>query len=179
MILLKQQEINAAKEAQVAKDILRAESTKSALKTVQNKLDDTEARFDVALANQRIRWANEEADSVNRLDELNKEIALLEERKRIALIPIDDLRKKAEDIFKSAEDTFAEAKAKLHDAEQTGEDNEKLSEILENRVDDLTGREVDLLTREKALTVKELSIKEERELIKKLSNELLIKLQNV
>lgn len=179
MKILTATEIKTASESEKTKDIVRLETTRKALSDAQKKLDEAEAKFDVALANQRIRWATEEEEAVKKLGLLLVEINALELRREQAIIPIDDEKKKAHDLFIQAETVLADARGTATEADKRQQHNQELSDILQTRLDGLSEREVKLDYREKNLAIREESAIAEREQIKKLSQELSIKLSHL
>jgi len=176
MKILSASEIKQATESERVKEIARTESTRTALAKVQSQLDEAEAKFEVALANQRSRWANEEEVATRKVLTLAKEIQDLEEKKRLALFPIEQEKEKAHNLFIQAEAVIADAKLSAKEAEKHRLHHQELSDILQSKLDDLSDKENEVEEREKAVSLREQSLLIERETIKKLSEELSIKL---
>lgn len=141
--ILKAEEIKQANAAQLTRDLIRTKNTQDALNETQRRLDEAEAKFDVALANQRLRWAKEEEEATHRLDAVRKEISQMERLKESLLIPIDEKQKKVDDLRIKSEQTMA---------------------LIMMKIDDLSEREQDLNLREQKLIVRELANEEERKL---------------
>jgi hypothetical protein len=176
MKILSASEIKQASESERVKDITRTETTKKALAEVQRQLDESEAKFEVALANQRSRWANEEETATRKVLSLAEEIKNLEEKKRLALIPIEREKEIAHNLFIQAESTLQEAKETAKKAEESLQHNQELEVILQEKIDGLSERENKLDYRDRNLVLREEAAIAEREQIKKLSQELSIKL---
>ena len=92
MKLLSTQEVKDRKQAEIARDIGKTENVKKALDKVTTQLNDAEARFNIALAGQRVRWANEEKEYLERLDGIKKEIKSAEDH-------LSQLLKKADGVL--------------------------------------------------------------------------------
>lgn len=176
MKILSPSEVKQANEAERVRDITRTESTKTALTKVQQQLDEVEAKFELALSNQRIRWSKEEEEATTKVLKLTEEVKKLEEQKRLALIPIENEKQLAHNLFIQAEAIISDAKSSAKEAEQQRLNHQKLSDTLQERLDELTDREVDVARRENELILREHSLQLERENIIKLSQELSIKL---
>ena len=172
-------QVKQANDAEQAKVIARTETTRNALNKAQQALDEAEAKFEVALANQRIRWAKEEGEALAKLDNLRLEIDVLEQKRAEARFPIEEEKKKAHDLFIQAEAVIADAKESAREADKHRQHHEELSDILQGRIDDLTERETEVKRREDLLRVREMAVTEERNNIKKLSQELSIKLTSL
>jgi len=177
--LLTPAELKSARDADVARDRSRIDATKKALGTLETQLNDAEAKFQMTLANQGVKWAKAEEEAMHRIDALKREIADLEKQREALRIPMADEEKRAHDLFKQAEDVYAQATKTKQEAEALKLGNDITSEMLTSRLDDLTGREVDLLHRQEKLDVREQGLSMERENIKKLSQELSIKLNSL
>ncbi len=158
MNLLSPKEITDRKQAELQRDIARTESTKDALDKATRKLNETNARFDLMLANQRVRWAKEEEEAMKRQIELRKEIKLLEERRDFLLVPMDERDQKSYDLRIEAEKILAEAVSKK-------EESEELCEKFESKLDDIHEMETDLETRTQKLLVREQANESERQMI--------------
>lgn len=176
MKILSASEIKQANEAERARDISRTETTRIALTKVQQQLDEAEAKFEVVLANQRKRWSKEEEEATTKILNLTEEVKVLEEKKRVALIPIEREKELAHNLFIQAEASIADAKESAREADKYKQHQQELAETLQKRIDDLTDREEDLKRREGELLIKEQTLTTEKESIKKLSQELSIKL---
>ena len=174
--LLTPTEIKTANEAERVKDISRIESARNALKKVQQQLNETEAKFQLSLAGQQKRWAKEEEEATIRLNNLQTEMKVLEKQREELLVPIEDEKKKAHDLFIEADKIFNEAHRKLNDAHILKEDYEYKLELLQTRLDELSEQDQKLTLREKTVTIREEAVIAERAQIKKLSEELTIKL---
>lgn len=179
MKLLTVNEIKNSKESELIKDTARIEASKSALRTVEMQLNDAEAKFDVTLANQRVKWAKEEEEHMKRIQELETEIKQLEKQRELLLIPIESDRKKAYDLFIEADKVLNQAVQREHEASQRNEEIEALQDLLQKKLDDVGDRDMQIAFREQQILVKEKGLAEERESIKQLSKELSINLNKL
>lgn len=178
MKLLTPTEIKASKETELAKDLLRTEAVKSALAAITADLDLTEAKFTVALSNQRIRWAKEEQEASERLQLIEVTINTLQRQRDELNIPIEAEAKKAHDLFTQAEIVLDDARKTQHESEQAKQYNGELAVLLQDKLDDMAERETAVELREQKVAIREQAVDAEREQIKQLSSELLSKLQN-
>lgn len=179
MKLLSTKEIQDKKAAELSKDISRTESVKKALETATNELNETNARFNLALANQRVRWTQEEKEALDQVALVTEEIKVLEIKKKELCIPIEEREKKSYALFTEAEKVLAEAHSKFKEAERLQQENERTTELLQEKLDGVYETESSLEEREKKVYIRELAIEEERDSIRKLSQELSIKLNNL
>lgn len=179
MKLLTPKEVVDRKQAEVVKDISRTESVKKALDTVTGQLNESEARFAMALSNQRVRWSREEQEATNRIKELNEEIKTLEDKLKTSIVPIEEREKKSYALFIEAEKVLADAHSKLHESEQIKESNSVNEDLLMDKLDSFHEKQQDLDLRESKLIVREKAVEEERAVIRNLSKELSIKLTNL
>lgn len=176
MKLMTPAEVKTSREAELKKDIMRTQGVKSALNKVNEQLTDTEARFEVALANQRVRWANEEVEATERLQKLLDEIKAKEIERDNLLIPIEAKQKKTDDMYATADNLVRELTDKKREAEQSKQESIDLQTILTARLDDISEREQNVGEREQKVQIREESARMERENIRKLSKELSSKL---
>lgn len=158
MKLLTPKEINDRKQAEVQRDIVRTEATKEALEAVTRKLNEGNARFDLMLANQRVRWAKEEEAAMNRQQELRKETKALEEKRAFLLVPMEERDRVSYDLCIEAEKVLAEAETKREEAEE-------LCDSFEGKLDDLHEKETDLEEREQHILIREQANEAERQMI--------------
>lgn len=179
MKILSPKEVTDRKQAELVKDIARTKDVKETLETMTSNLAEAEAKFNMALANQRIRWSIEEGDHIKRIKDLEENVKVLEAKKKEALIPIVEREEKSYDLLNAAELTFNEAIKKNNQAEKIGEDNERTADLLQDKLDGVYEKETELEEREKKVLVREMAVEKERDLIKKLSAELSIKLTNL
>lgn len=176
MKLMTPTEVKTSREAELKKDIMRTQGVKSALNKVNEQLTDTEARFEVALANQRVRWTKEEVEASDRLMKVLAEIKEKEVERDNLLIPIEAKRKMADDMFKNADKVLAELTDKEHTLNQRDEYLAQIEEQLNTKLDEYSEKEQELSDREQRVVIREESAKMERENIRKLSKELSVKL---
>lgn len=179
MKLMSPAEIKQASESERQKDILRTDTTKKALSSARDELNEVNAKFEVALANQRLRYANEEKEAVTRLDGIRAEIVSAELKLKELSFPIAKEREKAHDLFIQAETTAKDLQKKLKEADDLRVKNEEMSEVLSRRLDEVSDRETKVVHLEKDIQAKLLSLQEEKVMIKNLSKELSIKLSNL
>lgn len=174
--IFKPEEIKAARETELARDIARTNVVKQTSLEATRQLDDLESRFEIALANQRVRWAKEEEEKTTHLAQLDSEIRAKEKERDELLSPIEEKRKKAENLYQEAEIILESARKAKNEADTIKAENEELQEKLEAKLDEFSEREVDLLQREQKGDIREQSLIAERESIKRLSKELFDKL---
>lgn len=172
MQLLSVKELSNKREFERLKDIERTKLTKEQLNFVTKSLEDAEAKFNLALANQHIRWKQAEEEAIKRIEELNKEIKELEVKKTSILVPIEEREKKSYDLLIEAEKTFNEALEKQ-------KYNDEITILLEEKLDSLHELETSLEEREKVLQVKEKANEDQRLIIKNLSDGLSNKLSKL
>lgn len=179
MKLLSTNEVKDRKQAEITRDIARTTETKEALQTVTDQLNITNAKFNVALAQQRVMWANEEKKCMERIGGLTEEIRQLEIKKKEALIPIEEREKKAYALFTEAEKVFNDAVQKEGDAiDRENEANDQI-EMLQEKLDTLSEREQDVVLREQKVLIREKAVEDERIMIKDMSADLSIKLKDL
>lgn len=179
MKLLTPKEVADRKQAETAKDIIRTKEVKETLESLTKDLNETEARFNVALANQRIRWVKEEEGYLERLSSLKKEIDVLEKQKKEACIPIEERERKSYDLLNAAESAFKESLEKGKKADERMNEVEQMADMLQKKLDDVYEKETELEEREKKVLVRELAVEDERKMISHLSAELSTKLQKL
>lgn len=179
MKLLTPTEIKQSSESERTKDIARTTSVKSTLAKAQAELDEVNAKFELALANQQIRWAKEEEEAIKTIASLNEELKTLYKQREVLLIPIDEDRNKAHTLFKEAEKVLEEAKGKDREVNLLKTHWEDMSDLLTSRLDELSDREENLNEREQHIVIREDAIKAEREQIRQLSSELSNKLNKL
>lgn len=176
MKILSPSEIKQASESERTKDIARIESTRQALNKVQQQLAEAEAKFELALASQNTRFARAEEEAHKRLEVLEKEIIEAEKRKVAALIPIEREKEIAHNLFIQAENSLREVEEKKALLEKKEESLNESQELLAKRLDEASEDKESLRLREERIILQEAAIYEQREEIKKLSQELSIKL---
>lgn len=165
MKVLDPKQIKQGKELENQRDASRTEDTRKALSSVQSKLDDAEARFDVALKNQRVRWESEEKEATDKIFSLQTEVRSLEIERKSLLIPIDAEADRAHNLLKEAEKA-------LSDAEKTKSDNEAVSELLQEKLDDVSSRELDAKDEETRLDTRDKLVKDHELKVSALSKDL-------
>lgn len=179
MKLLSVKEVADKKQAQILKDIDRAKDTEETLKKVTSELEMAEAKFKLALSSQQVRWKQEEDEALLKIAQLGKEIADLEEEKKHILAPIEEREKKSYALFIEAEKALHEARLKQGEVEEIKKKEEEITDLLEEKLDSLSERESQIEDKEQKIIIREKSMLEEREMIKRLSSELSVKLQNL
>ena len=179
MQLLSVKELSNKRESESLKDIERTKLTKEQLNFVTKSLEDAEAKFNLALANQHIRWKQEEEEAVKRIEELNKEIKELEVKKTSILVPIEEREKKSYALFAEAEKLHQELIEQKNINNDEKIKTDETCRLLEEKLDKVSEKEVELDQREKEIIVKERAIEAQRTMIKDISAELSIKLNNL
>lgn len=179
MKLLSTNEVKDRKQSEITRDIARTTDVKETLEKVTNQLNVVNAEFNVALKKQRVVWLKQEEEALARISALTEEIRQLENKKKEALVPIEDREKKAYALFTEAEKVFNDAVTK--EGEATHRENEAAEQIemLQDKLDALSEREQDVTLREQKVLIREKAVEDERIMIKDLSADLSIKLKDL
>lgn len=156
MKLLSQKEVQDRKQAEITRDIGRTQEVKEVLETVTKQLEEANAKFNVVMANQRIRWALEEEEHIKKILSLKKELALLESRKQDVPYEIDEVKSYDKDT-----------------------EADEIADLLQDKLDDVSEREQSLDEREQLLFIREKACREERDMIARISKELSINLPKI
>ena len=140
---------------QKVQQAIRDKQLTEAIDGKRAELARLEANFQELLFSQRARWAKEEMDYITDTETRRRELEKLEEAKRIALIPIEDLRKRTDTVYQEALQERAKALQMQTECEEE-------SAALEERVDDLyelegflNKKKEDLARREEGLKLQE------------------------
>ena len=159
------EEIKSSKATELARDVMRTSDIKKALDKARTELNNANAQFEVALANQRVKWISEEEVALGKIKVLETELKVLERRKQQALIPIDLYRQRVDNITKEANDKLKSATDKQIYVDE-------LSEKLEEKLDEVSEKDQSLQKREENLFVKEKAVQMQEEGNKKMSQEI-------
>ena len=159
------EEIKSSKATELARDVMRTSDIKKALDKARTELNNVNAQFEVALANQRVKWISEEEVALGKIRDLETELKVLERRKQQALIPIDLYRQRVDNITKEANDKLKSATDKQIYVDE-------LSEKLEEKLDEVSEKDQSLQKREENLFVKEKAVQMQEEGNKKMSQEI-------
>ena len=159
------EEIKSSKATELARDVMRTSDIKKALDKARTELNNANAQFEVALANQRVKWISEEEVALGKIRDLETELKVLERRKQQALIPIDLYRQRVDNITKEANDKLKSATDKQIYVDE-------LSEKLEEKLDEVSEKDQSLQKREENLFVKEKAVQMQEEGNKKMSQEI-------
>jgi len=170
MQLFSAAEIKSSKESELARDLLRTKSIKEALDKVRTELNEANASFDLALANQRVIWSKESEEASEKLKGLLKEIDEAQKTRDRLIIPIDLDRQKADNMIKEANDLLVEVNNKKKDVEE-------LSDILEKRLDEVSERDEELGNRERRILSQEKGISDQQKVIKETTDNITGQLQ--
>lgn len=144
---------------EITRKILRAEEAEDVLRDVHKRLAKAEADFQATLANQQRTWAIEAQNHAGQLKEMEKEVGVLETKKKQALIPVEMYRKEVEE--KDKETTLF-----LNAIKQKKEKLEETQDLLEEKLDELGEREQNVLQSEHILLAKQASHTERESKIK-------------
>lgn len=158
-------EIQETKGQQTAKDIARIQTVREALSKAQTELNTNDAAFNLALANQRVRWTREEEEATNKIALLKMEVKDLEEKKKVLLSPIEKIKEEATLMVQ-------EAQKSLDDVHIKEEEVQKMSEALSDKIDENSEWSEVLSQREEQIVIKEKNILEQDTMIKQLSSAL-------
>ena len=159
------EEIKSSKATELARDVMRTSDIKKALDKARTELNNVNAQFEVALANQRVKWISEEEVALGKIRDLETELKVLERRKQQALIPIDLYQQRVDNINKEANDKLKSATDKQFYVDE-------LSEKLEEKLDEVSEKDQSLQKREENLFVKEKAVQMQEEGNKKMSQEI-------
>jgi len=159
------EEIKSSKATELARDVMRTSDIKKALDKARTELNNVNAQFEVALANQRVKWISEEEIALGKIKVLEDELKVLERRKQQALIPIDLYQQRVDNINKEANDKLKSATDKQFYVDE-------LSEKLEEKLDEVSEKDQSLQKREENLFVKEKAVQMQEEGNKKMSQEI-------
>lgn len=169
MKLLSPQIIKDTKAQEVAIGILRTKELNEAASVARRNLADAEADFKTTLARNRVIWAREEDDHSIRVEEMNKEIEVLDNKKSSALVPIEIYKKQAEDLMNEAKNALEMVKTREDEVED-------LNQRLQDKLDATGAKEQDLGKLEQQLILKQQGIELQQDQtktgIKKLSEQI-------
>ena len=169
MKLLAPNENKDLREKEATLQILRTQELEKAAKEARLKLADSQADFQSTLALNRQKWAEEEDEHRQRVNERKAEIDALEAKRMNAMIPIDILKSSAEEQLKDAEDYAKSVREREEEAES-------LTELLQDKLDEVGQREQDVSHKEKELEIREVGIENQIQStvsgVKKLSQDL-------
>jgi hypothetical protein len=154
MKLLTPSQQSDTKALNQAQEIRRTQSIQEAAQRTRLDLSKANADFSTTMASFKEKWATEEQLHAERVKGMGIEVKELEERKRIALIPLKIYEDQANKILKEAQLYLVEVANKEHDIDQ-------LRELLENKLDDVGDREQKLRTKEIKLGLREKGIEEQ------------------
>lgn len=165
------EEIKTSKASELARDIMRTADIKKALDKARTELNDTNDSFEIALANQRVKWLGEQEKATLEIGHLIHEVEVLKKQREQLLIPIDLDRKRVDNIIIEANNLMSKALDKQ-------KDNDDISEKLQDRLDEVSEKEQSLQTREEHLFAREKGCTNQEEIIKKNSQALTDRMQS-
>ena len=165
MKLLSREENQNLKQAELARDSARTESVREALSSVQNKLDEAEAKFDLVMAKHQKYMADEEGKHLVKIEALKKEVKDLEERQKVAHFPIAPAERKAYD-------NLEKSKQALLSAELQKQKNEEIEDKLTDKLDSLSERDAVLDRREDKVKAIEIAALDQKSHLQFLSESL-------
>lgn len=116
-----QRALNASRDKEVSDNLVRK----------NREMAELEGAFQEMLASQQTRWAKEEMDHEADVVMRESEIRSLEERRRKALIPVDELKQEYENGIQRNKESLTELHNRLQECDRT-------QEIMETRSDELT-----------------------------------------
>lgn len=154
MKLLTPKEIKDRKAQETARDLIRVKETDEVVRKVNIRLANAEADFETALARHKRQWAEEEIQHSKRVEEMEKEVKELEDKKRQALIPIDLYKDQADALFKEATSALSVVKEKERIIEET-------QDRLEEKLDAVGEREQTLQKDEEKWLIKKQGIEQQ------------------
>lgn len=134
MKLLSPQQVRDAKATELTRELLRSKETETVIANVQKRMLQAEKDFNDTLARNRNIWAKEEEEHLIRLKQMEREIQILEEKKRNAMIPIDVYKEQSNVLMRDAKNAMSIVKEAQERAEKT-------QELLENKLDEVNDRQ--------------------------------------
>jgi hypothetical protein len=129
------------KAREETREVLRMQEYNKATEKARHNFNQAEADFNLMLAGQRQRWANEEKEHEKRSKEMTDETKRLEIARAIAMQPIEQLQKEAEM-------TRLEANKLVEELEEKQAECDELNERLQDKLDSLGEREQNVLIAE-------------------------------
>lgn len=169
MKLLLPNENKDLREQENVRQILRTQELEKAAREARLKLADSQADFNNTLALNRQKWALEEEEHRQRVNERKAEIDALEAKRMNAMIPIDIIKA-------SAEEQLADAEHYAKSVREREEYAEDLAEKLQDKLDEVGQREQDVNQKTRELEIREIGIENQSQStitgIKKLSADL-------
>jgi chromosome segregation ATPase len=135
------------REAQAVSEIKRLDTVNKELTTKRLELIKLEADFVVALDQQTTQYEKEQAEHNIKVNLLKEEVVRLEERKKQALIPLEENYKKID--TKNSELLIKEAELQKRE-----EEIEERAELLQEKLSDVSDREVqaDIIAQKQVVT---------------------------
>lgn len=151
MKLLSPQPSKNNKEAENIREILRTQDIQKASDKARKNLANAEADFKTSLSRFKEQWALEEETHSKRVSEMTKEVEILEEKKKQALIPIkiyeEEVKVIADEVMKRGSELVLKE-----------EEINTLREKLEDKLDSLGQREQDVALKEQKQALQQSSI---------------------
>ena len=165
MKLLTPNQVRDTKNEHLAREVLRAKETSEQILKINKKMAEAEADFASVLARHRITWAEEEREHDERMRQMQKEVSVLEDRKKQALIPLEIYKVQADTLLKEAQEALQRTKEKELK-------NEEIAELLQDRLDEVGEKESDVQSLESRLLSKQKGIEDQAEQVKAASQQL-------
>lgn len=129
-------EVVTNKERQATVDLKRIGVINSEIAKKRQELDAVTSEFEKTLERQRENWEKEQAEAITVMNILNSEVQVLEERKRQALMPLQEKEKELNAFQTSLEERDVELASNLSRVESHLERlEEKLSQVAEREVE--------------------------------------------
>lgn len=136
--------------------LLRMQEQQKEANRIRKELANAEADFKAVLAKNRTQWAKEEQDHEDRIMEMKKEVAELEDRKAQALIPVKMYEAQAHQYLEQAQEALKTAHRREKDADA-------LNDLLQDKLDAVGQKEQDLSLLEATLTARQAGIEQQTE----------------
>lgn len=152
MKLFSNAELKEIKAKEQTREILRTQEMQQVADKARKELANAEHDFKLALAERKEVWAIEEQNHNTRVKERNKELSNLEEKRKAAMIPIDDMEKRAAK-------KLSEAIGLKNNLKKDQEDVDQLREVLEEKLDDMAEKNKRIESVEEQLANREHGIK--------------------
>lgn len=171
MKLLKPTDLTKEKDKQLAINAKRSVELDSELMRKRHEIEKANLEFEVNLEKSRAEWEKEKEEYITSVNSLKREVELLEDRKKDALVPIDDRWKEVEQADRIVKGKEAEVESKIEALNDS-------VELLQSKLTNVAERELKCQEREVKQINSQLGIDQQKEQVSnssKLINEQIIK----
>jgi hypothetical protein len=164
-------EVNTTKQKQMGIDIRKANTVNEVLIKKRKELEKLEVEFEATISRQQAMWEKEKLEFIQSVNTLREEVKRLEDKRKQALIPLDEQKRKIQED----NDALWMEKAKFKEDKEEFEDE---LEFLEDKLSSVAERETEA-SRIAVIQQKEQSgIDSQKELVSKQSRDLSLAMFN-